>query len=187
MSNAAIDNNARTKVRVATVWLDGCSGCHMSFLDMDERLLELGERIHLVYSPLVDFKTYPEHVDVALVEGAVSSVEDEHKIQLIRKRTKFLIAMGDCAVTGNVPSMRNPFGREPILERAYRENVATQAQIPCVIVPALLETVRPVHEYVHVDMYLPGCPPSAKTFYTVISNLLDGHMPDPAALTRFGA
>ena len=127
-----------SKIKVATVWLDGCSGCHMSFLDMDERLLELGSQFDLVYSPLVDFKVYPEHVDVALVEGAISSVEDEHKIQAIRKHTHFLIAMGDCAVTGNVPSMRNPFGAEAILDRAYNENVATQAQIPCVIVPALL-------------------------------------------------
>ena len=92
-----------SKIKVATVWLDGCSGCHMSFLDMDERLLELGSQFDLVYSPLVDFKVYPERVDVALVEGAISSVEDEHKIHHIRKHTNFLIAMGDCAVTGNVP------------------------------------------------------------------------------------
>lgn len=186
MSSTATGTNPRTKVKVATVWLDGCSGCHMSFLDMDERLLALGERIDLVYSPLVDFKIYPEHVDLALVEGAVSSVEDEHKIQLIRNRTKFLIAMGDCAVTGNVPSMRNPFGKKQILDRAYRENVAIQPQIPCLIVPTLIDTVRPVHEFVKVDMYLPGCPPSANTFYTVLSELLDGRMPDPAVLTRFG-
>jgi len=178
---------AVTKIKVATVWLDGCSGCHMSFLDMDERLLELGSQFDLVYSPLVDFKVYPEHVDVALVEGAISSVEDEHKIHRIRKHTDFLIAMGDCAVTGNVPSMRNPFGPEEILDRAYRENVATHAQIPCVFVPALLQTVRPVHEFVKVDMYLPGCPPSADTFYTVLSDLLAGRTPDIAALTRFGA
>jgi NAD-reducing hydrogenase small subunit len=154
---------------------------------MDERLLELSAKFDLVYSPLVDFKVYPDSVDVALVEGAISSVEDEHKIHQIRKRTKYLIAMGDCAVTGNVPSMRNPFGAESILERAYRENVSAQAQIPCVIVPALLEKVRPVHEFVKVDMFLPGCPPSADTFYAVLSDLLAGRTPDIASLTRFGA
>ena len=159
----------------------------MSFLDMDERLLELGSQFDLVYSPLVDFKVYPEHVDMALIEGAISSVEDEHKIHRIRKHTDFLIAMGDCAVTGNVPSMRNPFGPEAILNRAYGENVAAQAQIPCVIVPALLEKVRPVHEFVKVDMYLPGCPPSADTFYIVLSDLLAGRTTDVASLTRFGA
>ncbi len=180
-------NEIAGKIKVATVWLDGCSGCHMSFLDMDERLLELGDQIDLVYSPLVDFKIYPERVDVALVEGAISSVEDEHKIHHIREHTNFLIAMGDCAVTGNVPSMRNAFGSGAILERAYEENVATQAQIPCVVVPALLDNVRPVHEFVKVDMYLPGCPPSADTFYTVLSDLLAERTPDVARLTRFGA
>jgi NAD-reducing hydrogenase small subunit len=134
-----------SRVRLATVWLDGCSGCHMSFLDMDERLLELSSQFDLVFSPLVDFKTYPEEVDIALVEGAISSAEDEHKVHAIRKRTKFLIAMGDCAVTGNVPAMRNPFGPDQVLDRAYRQNVSAQAQIPCVIVPALLEKVRPIH------------------------------------------
>jgi NAD-reducing hydrogenase small subunit len=175
------------KVKLATVWLDGCSGCHMSFLDMDERLLEIAARVDLVFSPIVDFKVYPESVDVVLVEGAISSVEDERKIHHIRERTRFLIAMGDCAVTGNVPAMRNPFGPEPILKRAYNENVSAQPQIPCVIVPALLDKVRPVHEFVKVDMYLPGCPPSADTFYTVLSELLAGRTPDVASLTRFGA
>jgi NAD-reducing hydrogenase small subunit len=83
--------------------------------------------------------------------------------------------------------MRNPFGPEPILKRAYNENVSAQPQIPCVIVPALLDKVRPVHEFVKVDMYLPGCPPSADTFYTVLSELLAGRTPDVASLTRFGA
>jgi NAD-reducing hydrogenase small subunit len=176
-----------SKIKLATVWLDGCSGCHMSFLDMDERLLELSSQFDLVYSPLVDFKVYPEMVDVALVEGAVSSVEDEHKIVRIRKHTNFLIAMGDCAVTGNVPAMRNPFGPLPILERAYHENASAQRQTPSRIVPALLDKVRPVHELVDVDMYLPGCPPSADTFFSVLTDLLAGAIPNVTSLTRFGA
>jgi NAD-reducing hydrogenase small subunit len=176
-----------SKIKLATVWLDGCSGCHMSFLDMDERLLDLSSQFDLVYSPLVDFKTYPESVDVALVEGAISSVEDEHKIHHIRKHTNLLVAMGDCAVTGNVPSMRNPFGPEAVLQRAYHENATAQPQTPCQIVPALLQKVRPIHEFVDVDLYLPGCPPSAATFFTVVSELLAGRVPDVASLTRFGA
>ena len=97
------------KMKLATVWLDGCSGCHMSFLDMDERLIELAGKVDLVYSPLVDNKEFPPDVDITLVEGAVSSEEDLHKIQAIRQRTKTLISLGDCAVTANVPAMRNPF------------------------------------------------------------------------------
>src|SRR5690349_2758055 len=105
-----------TKVRVATVWLDGCSGCHMSFLDIDERVIDLADKIELVYSPLVDLKEFPENVDVALVEGAVSSDEDLHKAQIIRARSKIVVSLGDCAVTSNVPSMRNPFGVDAIVQ-----------------------------------------------------------------------
>ncbi len=108
----------KTKVRIATVWLDGCSGCHMSFLDMDQRLLDLAPLIELVYSPLVDHKEFPEGVDVTLVEGSVSTDEEIVKIRKIRQRTKILIALGDCAVTGNVPAMRNPFGTEAVFDRA---------------------------------------------------------------------
>ena len=176
-----------SKVKLATVWLDGCSGCHMSFLDMDERLIDLSSQFDLVHSPLVDFKGYPEHVDIALVEGAISSTDDEHKIHVIREHTDLLVAMGDCAVTGNVPSMRNPFGPQPILERAYFENATLQPQIPCVIVPRLLEKVRPVHEFVKVDVFLPGCPPSADTFYAALTALVKGEPLDVPALTRFGA
>src|SRR6516162_8046390 len=99
-----------SKARIATVWLDGCSGCHMSFLDMDERLIELAALVDIVYSPLVDNKIFPEEVDLTLVEGSVSSEEDLSKIKKIREHTRLLISLGDCAITGNVPSLRNPFG-----------------------------------------------------------------------------
>jgi NAD-reducing hydrogenase small subunit len=92
-----------SKVRMATVWLDGCSGCHMSFLDLDETLLSVVDRIDLVYSPLVDHKEFPPDVDVTLVEGAVSNEDDLHKIRLVRERTRVLVALGDCAVNSNVP------------------------------------------------------------------------------------
>ncbi|UWZ83596.1 NADH-quinone oxidoreductase subunit B family protein [Occallatibacter riparius] len=176
-----------SKLKLATAWLDGCSGCHMSFLDMDERLLELAEFVDLVYSPLVDLKDFPDQVDITLVEGAVASVDDEAKIKKIRAHTKMLIAIGDCAITGNVPSMRNPIGPEPILDRAYIENATLQPQIPCVVVPKLLKVVRPVHEFVEVDVFLPGCPPSADTFHTALTAIISGEPLDIPALTRFGA
>ncbi|HUA97522.1 MAG TPA: hypothetical protein VMA34_04295 [Terracidiphilus sp.] len=176
-----------SKLKLATTWLDGCSGCHMSFLDMDERLLELAEYVDVVYSPIVDVKEFPHDVDIALVEGAVASVDDEKKIRKIRARSKMLVAMGDCAVTGNVPSMRNPIGPEAILDRAYKENASAQQQIPCIVVPALLKIVRPIHEFVKVDVFLPGCPPSADTFHTALTALINGGPLDIPALTRFGA
>ena len=176
-----------SKLKVATVWLDGCSGCHMSFLDMDERLLKLAELVDIVYSPIVDAKEYPDQVDIALVEGAVASEDDEKKIKKIRAHTKVLVAMGDCSVTGNVPSMRNPFGPEKILNRAYIENASAQQQIPNQVVPKLLRVVRPVHEFVKVDVHLPGCPPSAETFYKALIALVTGGPLDVSAITRFGA
>ena len=176
-----------SKLKLATVWLDGCSGCHMSILDMDERLLDIAELVDIVYSPIVDTKQYPDYVDIALVEGAVASVDDEKKIRKIREHTKLLVAMGDCAVAGNVPSMRNPFGPEAILNRAYIENATAQQQIPCVVVPQLLRVVRPIHEFVKVDVFLPGCPPSADTFHTALTALATGASLDIPALTRFGA
>jgi NAD-reducing hydrogenase small subunit len=175
-----------SKHTLATVWLDGCSGCHMSLLDMDERLVELSAQFDLLYSPLVDAKAYPPHVDIALVEGSVSTDEDEHKIRLIRANTGTLVALGDCAVTGNVPAMRNAFPVPALFERAYRETVTVQAQNPSQSLPVLLKRVRPVHEIVRVDLQVPGCPPSADTIYTVLSELLAGRTPDVAALTRFG-
>jgi NAD-reducing hydrogenase small subunit len=179
--------NQPTKPSLATVWLDGCSGCHMSFLDLDEQLVDIVTRADLVYSPLVDNKLFPEHVDVTLVEGAVSSQEDFEKIQHIRAHTKILVSLGDCAVTANVPSMRNPFGARAILQRAYVENVTLNPQIPVQVVPPLLKRVRPVHEVVKVDVFVPGCPPSAATIGYVVNELLEGRVPDLTGRTRFGA
>jgi NAD-reducing hydrogenase small subunit len=167
------------KLRLATAWLDGCSGCHMSFLDIDERLLSLADRLELVYGPLVDFKVFPEQVDVTLVEGSVSTEEDLAKIRHIRKHTQVLVALGDCAVTSNVPGMRNPFGVKAVLQRVYhvppRDNV-----------PKLLPESRPIHEFVTVDVYAPGCPPSADTIYYILTELLEGRKPQLEKKARFG-
>ena len=176
-----------TKITVATAWLDGCSGCHMSFLDMDERLVDLAQKLDIVYSPLVDSKELPPQVDVGILEGSVSNDSDLHHAQEFRKHCKVLISLGDCAVTGNVPAMRNPFKLEAVFDRAYRENVTIQPQIPTVGVPALLKEVRPVHGCVDVDVFIPGCPPNADAIFYVLCELLEGRTPDPTKVTRFGA
>jgi NAD-reducing hydrogenase small subunit len=180
-----VPNRVQNKVRLATVWLDGCSGCHMSFLDIDERIIELADNVQLVYGPLMDAKEFPEGVDVTLVEGAISSEEDLEKIRLIRERTKILVSLGDCAVTGNVPSMRNPFGTDTVLNRVYPKDA--DMQVPTQVVPPLLKRVRPVHQVVKVDVFVPGCPPSAKAIWRAVSELLAGHQPDLTGYTRFGA
>lgn len=170
-----------SKIKFATVWLDGCSGCHMSFLDLDERLIDLAEKVEVVYSPLVDAKEFPPDVDVTLVEGSVSSAGDLEKILHVRERTRILVSLGDCAVTGNVPAMRNPFGAAAVLEKGYGANVPTDS------LPALLERVRPVHQVVPVDVVVPGCPPSSDTIFWMLNELLEGRTPDLAGHSRFGA
>ena len=159
----------------------------MSFLDMDDAIITLGERADLVYSPLVDVKTFPQDVDIALVEGAVSSEEDLRKIRLVREHSKLLVSLGDCAVTANVPSMRNPFGVSAVCDRAYRENVNLAPGIPDQVVPKLLDRVRPIHEVVPVDVFVPGCPPSASVIHYVLMELIEGRRPELSTRTRFGA
>jgi NAD-reducing hydrogenase small subunit len=174
------------KVKVATVWLDGCSGCHMSLLDMDAAIISLSRKIDIVYGPLVDAQEFPEGVDVTLVEGAVSSSDDLKKIEKIRSRTHYLISLGDCAVTGNVPGMRNSVPVNKLLQRVYVEGASEGKTVPTERVPALLKTARPVREFVKVDLALPGCPPPAKTISGVIVDLLEGRKPENNLKVKFG-
>jgi NAD-reducing hydrogenase small subunit len=158
----------------------------MSFLDLDERLLEIGGKVQLCASPITDYKDFPE-VDVTLVEGAVANEEHLRHIQTIRERTKVLVSFGDCAVTGNVSAMRNAHSTENVLDRAYRECSAVVIGIPsgnCVI-PKLLERVRPVHEVVKVDYFLQGCPPTADEIYGFLTGFLEGRQ-DLTGQRRFG-
>jgi NAD-reducing hydrogenase small subunit len=174
------------KIRLATVWLDGCSGCHMSLLDIDENLEAVAPRVDLVYGPLVDAQEFPEGVDLTLVEGAVSSQSDWKEIQTIRQRTKLLVALGDCAVSSNVPSMRNTVPVGKLLQRVYVEGAQAQPGIPNEGVPQLLKGAVPVHDVVKVDLHVPGCPPPAPAILYVIGELLEGRKPDLAGKVKFG-
>jgi len=170
------------RLRLATVWLGGCSGCHMSFLDLDEFLLELAEQVEVVYSPLVDLKTYPERVDVCLIEGAVCNADNLELLHKIRARTRTLVAFGDCAVTANVSGLRNllgPNNAAGVLRRAYVECAQDNPGLPeaAGIVPPLLPRVMPVHEVVPVELFLPGCPPAADRIKTFLQQLLAGRTP----------
>ncbi|GHS89306.1 oxidoreductase [Campylobacterota bacterium] len=175
------------KIRFATVWLDGCSGCHMSFLDMDERLIEIASKVEVVCSPYVDTKEFPEGVDLTLVEGAISSEEDVEKLHKIRKNSKIVVALGDCAVTGNVSAMRNLVGIEAALVHAYDELSDTNTgKRPCRVVPKQLERVCALHEQVHIDYFLPGCPPPADAIYHILTSLIEGKELSIFDHTRFG-
>jgi NAD-reducing hydrogenase small subunit len=168
------------KVRLATVWLDGCSGCHMSLLDMDEAVMNVAKRVDVIYGPLVDAQEFPKMVDVTLVEGAVSSQDDLEKVRTIRQRSKVLVAFGDCAVTGNVTALRNLFKVEDVLNRAYKENSAVISGLPLGgdgIIPKLLDRVLRIQDVVPVDHFLPGCPPSADAIFAFVVELLGGRSP----------
>ena len=169
------------KIKFATVWLAGCSGCHMSFLDMDEWLIELAQHVDVVFSPVgSDLKDYPDDVDVCLVEGAVANEENLELLYEVRRKTKTLISFGDCAVTANVPAMRNMSGgRDSVLKRAYLELGDTTPQLPDEpgIVPELLDRVVPIHELVPIEIFMPGCPPSADRIRATLEPLLKGEMP----------
>ena len=166
-----------SKVKLATVWLDGCAGCHMSLLDLDEGILTVAQQADLVYSPLVDATEFPEGVDVTLVEGAVSSQEDVARLREVRARTRVLVSLGDCATTGNVPAMRNSVPLQSILQRVYVEGADAGAAVPSAGVPPLLPQARPLHEFVKVDLHLPGCPPNPQAILGVVGELLQGRLP----------
>lgn len=175
------------KVRVATVWLSGCSGCHMSFLDQDERLIDLAKKIALVHSPIADVKEFPENVDVTLIEGAVANEEQLAMLKKVRSRTKVLISLGDCAVTGNVTALRNSWHHsdQAILERAYKDPADLNAAIPTAV-PKLLIKAHPLHEMIKVDFYIPGCPPSADLINYVLVELLAGRTPMMEGRSKYG-
>ncbi len=176
------------KIRLATAWLGGCSGCHMSFLDLDERLIELAEVAELVYSPIADIKEFPENVDVCLVEGAVANVDHVKLAQEIRARSKVVVSFGDCAVTGNVTSLRNRLGVDDLLNQVYQNGPGSVPRGEGdEVVPRLIERVLPLHQVIQVDAFIPGCPPDPERIWAAVSALLRG---EPVVLSadmrRFG-
>jgi NAD-reducing hydrogenase small subunit len=179
--------STKAKTKVATIWLSGCSGCHMSFLDQDELLVDLAKKIRLVYSPIADIKVFPENVDVTLIEGAVANEEQLALLKEAREKTKILISLGDCAVTGNVTALRNGFmdGDKAVLEMAFIDTSEINPRIPT-DVPKLLKKVHPLHEIVKVDCFIPGCPPPASLINYVLTELLNGRIPNMEGRSKYG-
>ena len=169
------------RLKIATCSLAGCFGCHMSLLDLDERLFDLAERVELDRSPLTDIKELGE-CDVGLIEGGVCNAENVHVLMEFRARCRILVAIGACALNGGIPAMRNQFDLKECLEESYVRGIGlVNAQIPNdPEIPLLLNKVHPLHEVVKIDYLLPGCPPSADTIWTFINELLSGQ---PIALS----
>jgi len=174
------------KPRIGTCWLDGCSGCHMSLLDIDEAIVAVLQKADIVFGPLVDAQEWPEGVDVAVIEGAVSSEDDLKLAQTARARSKVVVALGDCAVTGNVPSMRNGIPTAKLLERVYIEGATEGQGVPTDGVPALLKQAGPLQSVIKVDVHVPGCPPKPSAILFVLGELLEGREPDLGSKLRFG-
>jgi NAD-reducing hydrogenase small subunit len=168
------------KIKIATDWLAGCAGCHMSFLDIDERIVQLLEKVEFTSSPVTDLKHPPkEGVTVGILEGAISNTHNVEVAKEMRKRCQILIALGDCATFGGIVAMRNLVGTKKALKRAYKETETTvEGLIPDS--PELgkpLDTVVGVDKVVKVDLFIPGCPPRADAIFYALSELLAGRTP----------
>ena len=166
------------KVKIATCSLAGCFGCHMSLLDLDERLFDLTERMELDRSPLTDVKELSD-CDLGLIEGGVCNAENVHVLMEFRARCKTLVAIGACALNGGVPALRNQYDLKECLEESYLRGIGlVNPQIPNdPEIPLLLNKVHPLHEVVKIDYFLPGCPPTADAIWTFVGQLLSGQPP----------
>ena len=169
------DTMTKQKLKISTAALCGCFGCHMSLLDIDERILKLVELVEFDRTPLTDIKTVGE-CDIGLIEGGVANTENVEVLREFRQHCKILVAVGACAVNGGIPAMRNQFDLQECLEEVYINGIGVEnPQIPDdPEIPLLLDKVHPVHEVVKVDYFLPGCPPSADTIWTFLNELIEG-------------
>ncbi|HOQ32779.1 MAG TPA: NADP oxidoreductase [Candidatus Hydrogenedens sp.] len=168
-----------SKPVVATGHFTGCFGCHMSILDIDERILDLVELVEFNKSPINDIKNFTKPVDIGIVEGGISNDENAEILMEFRKHCKILVAIGACALTGGVPSMRNLVPLKECLEEAYLNGPTVKSENTGIIpndpdIPVMLDKVYPCHEVVKIDYFLPGCPPSADTIWNALVALLKG-------------
>ena len=178
------------KPKVATTSLCGCFGCHMSLLDIDERILQLVELVEFDRSPINDIKEIAGPVDIGLVEGGCCNEENLKVLLEFRKHCKVLISVGDCAINGGVPALRNMVPLEECFREAYLDGPTVDnpsGRIPDdEEIPLLLDRVVPCHEAVKIDYYLPGCPPSADTLWAALTALLAGRSPElPYELVKY--
>jgi NAD-reducing hydrogenase small subunit len=166
------------KIKIATTSLAGCFGCHMSLLDIDERIVQLADLVEFNRSPITDIK-HCAPCDIGLIEGGVCNSENVHVLREFRQNCKILVAVGACAINGGLPALRNAIPLEQCLHEAYLDGIGVEnPQIPNdPELPLLLNQVHPIHEVVKIDYSLPGCPPSAEVFWKFLTDLIAGREP----------
>lgn len=181
-----------SKAIIATTSLAGCFGCHMSFLDIDERILELAELVDFNKSPLTDIKKFTQQCDIGLIEGGCCTNENVHVLKDFRKHCKILVSVGECAIMGGLPALRNGLPVKECLEEAYLYGPGTKDANPDGIIPndielpIILDRVYPCHEVVKMDYFLPGCPPDADLLWNALVALIKGEdMKLPYELIKF--
>ncbi|MCS6955034.1 MAG: NADP oxidoreductase [Candidatus Calescibacterium sp.] len=171
----------KKKKLVSTIWCEGCSGCHMSFLDMDEKLVDLIKKgMAFSATPFTDLKIPPHGTDIGIIEGSVATDTQEEEVKMMRERCKIVIAIGDCAVFGGIPTMRNKYKTTEIFSRAYKQAETNHNQhLPSgEDISKLLDRVKPVNEVIKVDYYIPGCPPTPEAIYEALSKLIEDQSPE---------
>lgn len=167
------------KTIIATTSLAGCFGCHMSLLDIDERILDLIELVEFDKSPINDIKKFTRKCDIGIIEGGCCNSENIHVLKDFRTNCKILISTGECAIMGGLPAMRNGISIKECFEEAYLKSPSVTANEGLIIpndpeLPLILDKVYPCHEIVKVDYFLPGCPPRADLIWDVLTGLLEG-------------
>jgi NAD-reducing hydrogenase small subunit len=176
-----MDAPVKKKLRVATTSLAGCFGCHMSFLDIDERLFELFELVEFDRSPLTDIKEVglQGDCDLGIIEGGLCNAENVHVLREFRARCRKLVALGACAVNGGLPAQRNHLKLTEILEEVYHTSPGiAQGLIPNdPELPLPLNKVHPLHEVVKIDWFIPGCPPSGEAIWKALTDIIAGREP----------
>ncbi len=167
-----------SKPKLATTSLAGCFGCHMSVLDIDERILELVKLIDFDKSPVDDIKEFTGQCAVGLIEGGCCNQENVEVLREFRENCDVLVALGDCATMGGIPAMRNGVPLQECMDEAYRNGPTVynpSGQIPNdPELPLILDKVYPADEVVKIDVHLPGCPPPADAIWAAVVALLEG-------------
>lgn len=179
--------SSEKKLTIATVSLAGCFGCHMSFLDLDEKIFELVQFVEFHKSPLDDIKSFEKICDVGLVEGGCCNSDNVKVLREFRKNCKILISVGQCAITGGLPAMRNGIPISELMNEAYRDGITVHNHLVPndEEIPVILDRVYPCHEIVKVDAYLPGCAPRSGLFAEAIWAIKNGQSLDFLSYENF--